>query len=170
VQLNATVTPGSDPAPTYLWTVQSGGAGSFDDDTLEDPIFTPSTTNASVLLLTVSTTDTADVTDTAQLTAVALSAPAGAPGQRRSLYPRRVMIFGKLYTVNSVYEERALLERVRAQEQATLERLAEQASPKVEKATYRIKQVKNRINRIDQRDDYRAVLRKWDEEILTLFG
>jgi len=65
ILLAATVTPGSDPAPTYKWTVQSGGAGAWDDDTLEDPTFTPSTNAASVLLLTVSTVDTVDVTDTA---------------------------------------------------------------------------------------------------------
>ena len=63
--LAATVTPGTDPAPTNKWTIQSGGTGTFDDDTLEDPTFTPDNNGTYVLLLTVSSTDSADVTDTA---------------------------------------------------------------------------------------------------------
>ncbi len=89
IQLNATVTPGSDPAPTNKWSVQSGGAGSFDDDTLEDPIFTPDTTTASVLLLTVAPSDTGDVTDTAQLTAVAEAEAPSVPTQEGGAWGHR---------------------------------------------------------------------------------
>ena len=62
--LAATVTPGSDPAPTNLWTVDSG-AGTFDDDTLEDPTYTPTVGGTHILRLTVSSVDSADVFDTA---------------------------------------------------------------------------------------------------------
>jgi len=69
------VVNGSDPNPTYLWT--SVIAGSFDDATLLAPIFTPSATgtNATNFLLTVSTIDTADVTDTASLDSQAAATP-----------------------------------------------------------------------------------------------
>lgn len=71
ISLSATVTPGTDPAPTYLWTIQSGGTGTFSDATSLTGTFTPDALGSYVLLLTVSTTDTADVTDTANLESVA---------------------------------------------------------------------------------------------------
>ena len=79
IQLTATVTPGSDPNPTYLWSIQSGGTGTFSGGTTLTPTFTPDATGSYVLLLTVSTIDTADVTDTADLTSSAVSAVLSLP-------------------------------------------------------------------------------------------
>lgn len=75
VQLDATVTPGTDASPTYLWSVQTGpndpngneGSGTFEDATVVDAVFTPDTYGTYTLLLTVSTVDSSDVTDTATL-------------------------------------------------------------------------------------------------------
>lgn len=65
--LNATVTPGSDPTPVLLWTIDSGGTGSFSNDAIEDPTFTPTfpTVGPYVLRLTVTPSDIGAVFDTA---------------------------------------------------------------------------------------------------------
>lgn len=73
IALNGTVTPGSDPAPTLLWTIDSGGTGTFSDDTIEDPTFTADVIGAYVLRLTVTPSDGPDVFDTAALTTAALA-------------------------------------------------------------------------------------------------
>ena len=69
IALNATVTPGSDPAPTLLWTIDSGpGTGVFlPSATVEDPTFTPDLTGTYTLRLTATPSDTAPVFDTASL-------------------------------------------------------------------------------------------------------
>lgn len=162
VQLDATVTPGSDPAPTYKWTVQSGGAGAWDDDTTIDPIFTPSTNAASVLLLTVSTTDAPDQTDTATFRAFVSQVRPGVRG--KPAYPRRLQINGKRYWVRSLEEERTLVRRLYAEEEAKLRR---QSSPKTVKATtYKIRRAQTRLKKIDKREAHEALLRKLDEELL----
>ncbi len=66
VQLTGTVTPGTDPNPTYLWTM-SGGTGTFSDPTILNPTVTPDTGGNHTLTLTVTTNDTADVTSNAAL-------------------------------------------------------------------------------------------------------
>ena len=73
IALNGTVTPGTDPAPTLLWTIDSGGTGTFSDDTIEDPTFTADGIGAYVLRLTVTPSDGPDVFDTAALTTAALA-------------------------------------------------------------------------------------------------
>ncbi len=73
IALNGTVTPGTDPAPTLLWTIDSGGTGTFSDDTIEDPDFTADAIGAYVLRLTVTPSDGPDVFDTAALTTAALA-------------------------------------------------------------------------------------------------
>jgi hypothetical protein len=80
------------------------------------------------------------------------------------------MIFGKRYTVRSIYEERRLFEHLKALEEAKLERLAEKASPKVAKARIRIKRVKARMDTIDQRDDYKAIQQEWEEDLIILLA
>jgi hypothetical protein len=69
IALNATVTPGTDPAPTLLWTIDSGpGTGDFlPSATVEDPTFTPDLTGTYTLRLTATSSDTAPVFDTASL-------------------------------------------------------------------------------------------------------
>jgi len=67
ITLDATVTPGTDPTPTNLWTIVSGGTGTFEDDTLVDAVFIPDNTGTYTLRLTVSSTDSSDVTDDATL-------------------------------------------------------------------------------------------------------
>ncbi len=77
ISLNATVTPGTDLSPTFLWTIDSGpGSGVFTPSaTVEDPSFTPDTVGAYTLRLTVSTEDAPDVFDTASLDSQAASVP-----------------------------------------------------------------------------------------------
>jgi len=71
IQLDATVINGSDGSPTYAWTIVSGGTGSFADNTVLDAVFTPDSAAEYVLRLTVSTSDTSDVTDDATVFASA---------------------------------------------------------------------------------------------------
>lgn len=64
--LNGTVTPGSDPTPVLLWTIDSGpGGGVFSNDSIEDPLFTPDTVGSYVLKLEASPSDSTPVSDTA---------------------------------------------------------------------------------------------------------
>ncbi len=66
IQLAATVVNGTDGSPTLLWTIDSGGAGTFSDDSVEDPTFTPDVDDVKYTLrLTVTPSDTAAVFDTA---------------------------------------------------------------------------------------------------------
>lgn len=69
IALAATVTPGTDVAPTYAWTIDSGpGGGIFlPSAAVEDPTFTPDAAGAYTLRLTVVTEDAPDVFDTASL-------------------------------------------------------------------------------------------------------
>lgn len=60
-----------DGAATYLWTVDSGGAGTFGTATDLSTTFTPDTAVATVLLLTATPAVGDPVTDTADLTATA---------------------------------------------------------------------------------------------------
>ena len=86
----------------------------------------------------------------------------------RPPYPRRLQIFGKRYWVRSLQEEKALLKRLYAEEAARLESKPE---AKQEKALqFKIKRVATRLQKIDKIETRQARIRKWDEEILTLFG
>jgi len=71
--LNATVTPGSDPAPVLLWTIESDppfpGSGIFSNDAIEDPTFTPFNVGSYVLRLTVTPSDGPAVFDDANFEA-----------------------------------------------------------------------------------------------------
>lgn len=72
IQLDATVTPGSDASPTLLWEETSGLGGSFSDTSIEDPTFTPTIESSGyVLRLTVTPNDSAPVLDTATLDSIA---------------------------------------------------------------------------------------------------
>lgn len=99
-------------------------------------------------------------------------APAAAPAQKkggkasRSVYPRRIMIFGKRYTVRSAYEERTLLAKLQAEEEAKLK--TEPKQPEV--IRYRMKRVSNRIQKVDNGDAYRNLRHKWDEELLAFLA
>ena len=78
--LNATVTPGSDPSPTLLWTIDSGGFGFFSDDTIEDPTFQPFSVGPYVLRLTVTPNDGPAVFDTATFDSLPLAPTIDAGG------------------------------------------------------------------------------------------
>ncbi len=67
--LDATVVLGTDPSPTFLWTIVSGGTGTFSDDSIEDPTFTPDSNGGYVLRLTVTPSDAETVFDIAILEA-----------------------------------------------------------------------------------------------------
>jgi hypothetical protein len=96
-----------------------------------------------------------------------VSKVSGVRASYRSAYPRRVMIFGKRYTVRSIFEERRLFERLQAEEEAKLERAS---ASKAEKVRIRIKRVKSRMDTIDQRDDYKAIKQKWEEDLIVLLA
>jgi hypothetical protein len=68
--LDATIVLGTDPSPTLLWTIVSGGTGTFSDDSIEDPTFTPDNNGGYVLRLTVTPSDAEEVFDIALLNAV----------------------------------------------------------------------------------------------------
>lgn len=165
IQLDATVTPGSDPAPTYLWTIQSGPGlgGTFDDATALDAIFIPRGSGTYVLLLTVSTADTADVTDTA--TVRVLGSAIGAKPQ----YPKRINFFGKRFTVRSEHEERELLRRLIAEEQAKAERAENtvKARRAVQRARVRVRQTKARLAQLERPTPRHRDL---DEQLLLLMA
>ncbi len=67
IQLSGSFTPGSDPVPTLLWIIQSGGTGTFSDDSIANPTFTPDDEGAYVLRFLVAPNDTAAVFDDATL-------------------------------------------------------------------------------------------------------
>ena len=74
-QLAATVTPGTDPTPTLLWTEVTSLGGTFSNTAIEDPTFTPSATGAYTLQLSADPTIGGPVVDTASLTSNAGSLP-----------------------------------------------------------------------------------------------
>jgi hypothetical protein len=66
INLDGTVTPGTDPAPTILWTFFSefASGGTFNDATLVDPIFTADDVDVYTFILTVTPNDGPPVADT----------------------------------------------------------------------------------------------------------
>jgi hypothetical protein len=73
VQLAGLVTPGTDPAPTYLWSIFGGdGTGTFDDDTsltaIFDPVFTIPGSGIITLSLVATTIDSPPVVSLATVT------------------------------------------------------------------------------------------------------
>ena len=68
IALNGTVVAGTYPVTGTLWTIQSGGAGVFSDDSIVDPTFTPSGSGSYVLTLTATPSVGAPVSDNANLT------------------------------------------------------------------------------------------------------
>jgi hypothetical protein len=87
INLNSTVTPGSDPLPTLLWTIDSGGTGTFSDDSIEDPTFTPDVESAYVLRLTATPSDSAAVFDAASLTSNPVPIPIPVGDRATVSYP-----------------------------------------------------------------------------------
>ena len=73
IQLAATVTPGTDASPVLLWTIVSGGTGTFSDSSIEDPTFTPDARGIYVLQLSADPAVGVPVTDTANLTSEAVA-------------------------------------------------------------------------------------------------
>ena len=96
---------------------------------------------------------------------VAPAAPSGVRG--RAPYPRRLQIMGKRYWVNSLREEKELLERLYAAEQARLERKPDAKQARVTK--YKVKRVATRLKKIDEYETRQARIRQLDEELLTFF-
>jgi hypothetical protein len=73
IQLDGTVTPGSDLTPTLQWVSVPGGSGTFSDATIADPTFTPTQVNSSyVLRLIVTPSDGSPVSDDAILDSTAV--------------------------------------------------------------------------------------------------
>jgi len=107
---------------------------------------------------------------------VADAAPDGAPGskrrRRRSRYPRRVSIGGRLYWVENADEERRLLEAHLAKVEAEALELVREDAPKAEVARARVKVVRA-VRRVEAVDDREAQwldrLRREDEEILAMY-
>jgi hypothetical protein len=85
-------------------------------------------------------------------------------GVARPAYPRRLQIFGKRYWVRSLFEERRLLERLYAEQEAKLLKKAD--GKKAVAKSFRLKRVKTRLRKIDEGEAYKELLKRWDEEIL----
>jgi hypothetical protein len=69
IQLDGTVTPGTDPTPVILWTIVSGGTGTFlPSASTVDATFTPDAVGPYVLRLSADPNDGTAVTDDANLT------------------------------------------------------------------------------------------------------
>jgi len=68
-QISGIVVPGTDPNPTNLWTIESGGAGSFGDASLASTNFTPNATSVYELRLTSTGSQAESATDIAEFTA-----------------------------------------------------------------------------------------------------
>ena len=92
-------------------------------------------------------------------------------GRRRSRYPRRVYIEGRLYVVQNAEEERRLLREWQERVEAEALALALEDAPKAEIAKARVKVVRaaRRLEQVDDReDDWISRLRREDEEILAV--
>lgn len=98
--------------------------------------------------------------------AAAATTPAGVR-RSRPAYPKRVMIDGRRYQVRSLYEERDLLRKIKAEAERTLQKASQK---KAQKITYTLKRTDNRIKKIDNSEGYRQLRRKWDEELLTILA
>lgn len=73
IQLNATVTPGTDPNPTLDWKETTILGGTFSSASIEDPTFTPATTGTYLLTLTATPSDSFVVNDIAELVSEAVT-------------------------------------------------------------------------------------------------
>lgn len=101
--------------------------------------------------------------------AAALGGGSGAKKYRRSRYPRRVSIDGRLMWVKSAEEERELLRAWLAREAEEASTLQAQDAPviKVKKARMVVKRVENRIaDTYDREAAWLDKLRREDDEIL----
>jgi hypothetical protein len=69
VQLAGTITAGTGTIVSILWSVVSGGTGTFSNAAIEDPTFTVTTAgpNPIILLLTVTPSDGPAISDTATM-------------------------------------------------------------------------------------------------------
>tara|TARA_R110000772_G_scaffold4094_6_gene14475 strand:+ start:120 stop:1286 length:1167 start_codon:yes stop_codon:yes gene_type:complete len=96
---------------------------------------------------------------------------AGGGSKRRSKYPRRIIIDGQIYWVNSAAEERALLAKHQAKVEAEALTLAITDAPakEVKAAKVRVQRVQRRIEAVDNREDeWLARLIDEDDEILAI--
>lgn len=99
--------------------------------------------------------------------------PPGGVGKRRRWrgYPRTVVVFGRRYTVKTPREERELLERLQAEEQARLAQLEPSTTPakqrQVAQAKVRIVRLEHRIEKLEDRElAWNQYLDEEDEELL----
>jgi len=77
IQLNGTVVANAGEDLVIKWTAD--GPGTFDDDSIEDPVFTPTSYGTYELTLTVTTSNTNAVIDTASYELTPPTADAGGP-------------------------------------------------------------------------------------------
>ncbi len=101
-----------------------------------------------------------------------LGGGSGAKKYRKTRYPRRVFIDGKLYTVDSAAEERELLRAYRERLEIEANSLEAQDVPRetVKKARLKVIKAENRIAAVDDREQvWLERLRREDEEILLVY-
>lgn len=99
---------------------------------------------------------------------VAAPTGAGSGAKRRRPRRRRISIDGRLYTVESVEEELALLEAYRQRLQARADR--EQPAPEKRKARIKLKRVEKRIDAAEARAQRLAAIAADDDEVLVLYA
>ena len=119
----------------------------------------------------VTAAPTFDVTAAAAESAVAPGAGSGAKQYAKRKYPRKVVIDGRAYTVQSAAEERELLRAYRDRLEADALRLALEESPKraVAQAKVRVIRAQRRLEEVDDREDaWMRRLRDEDEELLII--
>lgn len=148
--LAATVTPGSDPSPTILWEIQSGGAGSFSDDSAADSTFSASVIGTYVLKITVTPNDGDPVTDTATLisTKSRHQSIGGGPGGGRFMSPAAMRAQSR-----RIRRPRELVEALEARAAEgplpalpELDRAIEQISPRYTQLLARLEMVRRSVD------------------------
>lgn len=88
---------------------------------------------------------------------------------RRRKYPRRVMVDGVLYVVNSPMEEASLLARLLAEKQEEAQAIEADAGTVPARKRAVIRRIENRLENVaDEVDAWRAQLEAWDAQILPL--
>ena len=95
----------------------------------------------------------------------------GAKQYAKRKYPRKVVIDGRAYTVQSAAEERELLRAYRDRLEADALRLALEEAPKraVAQAKVRVIRAQRRLDEVDDREDaWMRRLRDEDEELLII--
>ena len=131
------------------------------------------TATVAATALTGAAETVATPTFTVSYVAAVEERPGGGRGSKKakSKYPRRVVIDGVIYWVNSAAEERALLAKYQAKVEADALMLAVSDAPEeaVKRAKVRVKRAQARIEAVDTREDeWLQRLRDEDEDILMV--